>query len=100
MAAPAARAWPSQTSPIPSVDLDAVLTPQWPILASRTVARSMSHELPRITTINPNDSQDLALWALVFAVTPATVLAAVSEVGTDPERVLRYLRGDPPKRSP
>ncbi|UPG88246.1 DUF3606 domain-containing protein [Luteibacter aegosomaticola] len=53
----------------------------------------MSDHFNRVTHINPDDPHDVALWALVLDVTPASVYAAVAEVGTDAEAVQAHLMG-------
>lgn len=57
----------------------------------------MSDHFNRVTHINPDDPSDVALWALVLDVTPATVYAAVAEVGTDAATVHALLKGKPPR---
>ncbi|MGF6494162.1 hypothetical protein ABIE56_002353 [Luteibacter sp. 621] len=53
----------------------------------------MSHELPRISRVNPDDAEDVRLWALAFGVNPASVYAAVAAVGSDALAVQAYLLG-------
>ncbi|QWT22142.1 DUF3606 domain-containing protein [Bacillus sp. NP157] len=58
----------------------------------------MTDHLNRVISINPDDPHDLALWALVLHVSPATVLAAVHQVGSDAVAVQRLLTGRSPGR--
>jgi hypothetical protein len=58
---------------------------------------SVSDHFNRVTDINPHDPHDVALWALVLNVTPASVYAAVAEVGTDAVAVQAHLKGKPPR---
>jgi hypothetical protein len=53
----------------------------------------VSHELPRITRINPDDAEDVRLWSLALGFSPASVYAAVASVGPDALAVQAYLRG-------
>jgi len=53
----------------------------------------VSHELPRISRVNPDDAEDVRLWALALGVNPASVYAAVAAVGPDALAVQAYLRG-------
>ena len=59
----------------------------------QSLVPDVSHELPRITRINPDDAEDVRLWALALGVNPASVYAAVAAVGADALAVQAYLRG-------
>lgn len=60
----------------------------------------MSHELPRITRINPDDPEDVRLWGLALGVSPSSIQAAVAAVGTDALTVQEYLTGPRPPGHP
>jgi hypothetical protein len=57
-----------------------------------------SHELPRLTSINPHDPEDVRLWALALGATPATIQAAVVQVGTNALAVQAHLIGQGARR--
>ena len=46
----------------------------------------------RITAIDPGDSVDLSLWAMVFGSSPEEVRKAVAGVGPNPRAVRDYMR--------